>query len=371
MRITDSMIRERILYNMNSALTKVQVAQTQIATGKRVLKPSDDPIAIAKSTNLRALLRDNEQYQRNIDDALGWLETTELAVSSMLEVITEIKEIAVDGASDTKDASERATLAAQVDTLIERLIDSANTIYDGRFVFAGTYTLTTPYSLQYSVSGEAVVFTDGQWLELGNARIVSGSVTVTDGGATTFVEGTDYEIDYDSGRIRRLAGGSMNPGVGYVISYDTETTSQVELMVPDTQGDLNREIAEGVYEPVNVGGEEVLNSSVDIFSLFIDVKNSLFRNDGTAVNQALDKIDSAVNQVSSSLGMIGATRRGFDLARAKLDTENTNFKALISSLEDIDLAEVMVRFEAERTAYEAALAASATMLNTSLLDFLR
>jgi flagellar hook-associated protein 3 FlgL len=371
MRITDSMIRERILYNMNSARSEVQMAQTQIATGKRVLRPSDDPIAVAKSTNLRALLRDNEQYQRNIDGALGWLETTELAVNNMIEIITEFKEIGVEGASDTEDASERATLAAQVETLIERLIDSANVTYDGRFVFAGTYTLTRPYSLQHSVSGEAVVFTDGQWLELGNPRIVSGSATVTDGGATTFVEGTDYEIDYEAGRIRRLPGGSMNPGTGYVISYDTETTTQVELMVPDTQGNLNREIAEGVYEPVNVGGEEVLNSGVDIFSLLIDVKNSLFRNDGVAVNQALDEIDAAINQISSSLGMIGATRRGFDLAQAKLDTENTNFKALISSLEDADLAEVIVRFQADQTAYEAALAASGTILNTSLLDFLR
>jgi flagellar hook-associated protein 3 FlgL len=120
-----------------------------------------------------------------------------------------------------------------------------------------------------------------------------------------------------------------------------------------------------------VGGEEVLNSGVDIFSLLIDVKNSLFRNDGVAVNQALDEIDAAINQISSSLGMIGATRRGFDLAQAKLDTENTNFKALISSLEDADLAEVIVRFQADQTAYEAALAASGTILNTSLLDFLR
>lgn len=371
MRISDSMIKERILFSMNAARGKVQVAQTQIATGKRVLKPSDDPIAISKSMKVRALLRDNEQYQRNIDDALAWIESTEAALSSMVEVITELKEIAVDGASDSKDASERANLAAQVETLIERLVDLANVTYDGRFVFAGTYTLTIPYGLEYAVSDENVVFTDGQWLDLASPRIVHGSVTVSDGGATTFVEGTDYEIDYESGHIRRLTGGSMSPGVAYFISYDTETVCGVELLVPDTDGKLNREIAEGVYEPVNVGGQEVLSSNVDVFSLLIDVKNLLLRNDGAAVNRALDEIDSAIEQTSSSLGMIGATRRGFDLAGARLDTENTNFRALISSLEDVDLAEVMVNFQAEQTAYEAALAASATMLTTSLLDFLR
>lgn len=371
MRISDSMIRERVLFNMNAARTKVQVAQTRIATGKRVLKPSDDPIAISKSTNLRALLRDNEQYQRNIDDALGWVETSELGVSAMIEVITEMKEIAVEGASDTKDASERANLAAQVETLIERLVDSANTTYDGRFVFAGTHTLTTPYALSYSVSDEAVIFTGGEWLEIDNAKIVTGSVEVTDGGSTTFVEGIDFEIDYENGQIRRLTGSSMSPGVSYVMSYDTQTTARVELMVPDTQGRLNREIAEGVYEPVNVGGEALLNSNVDILSLLVGVKTALLRDDGAAVGQAIDQIDSAVDQVASSLGLIGAMQRGFDLAQARLDTENTNLKSLISSLEDADLPEAMVNYQAEQTAYEAALSASAMLLNTSLLDFVR
>jgi flagellar hook-associated protein 3 FlgL len=370
MRITDAMIRERILCNMNASLNKVQIAQTQIATGKRVLKPSDDPMAISRSTKIKALLRDNEQFQKNISSAFAWIESSEHAVSQMVEVLTELKELAVDGASDTNGAPERAALALQANTLLERLVDLVNTTFDGRFIFAGTHTLTSPYSISSSVVDEGVVFTADEWLDLGNARIVEGSVTLS-GGTVTFVEGTDYEIDYETGAVRRLAAGAMVPGTAYQISYDTESIAAVDLTVPATGGAINREIAQGVYEPINVGGEEILNSRVDIFSLMADVKNSLFRNDGEAVSQAIADIDSALDQASGTLAKIGAARNGFDLAQAKLDTENTNLKALISSLEDADLAEVLVNFRAEQTAYEAALAASATIMNTSLLNFLR
>jgi flagellar hook-associated protein 3 FlgL len=370
MRVSDVMIREWILRNMNSARHKLQIAQTQIASGKRVLKPSDDPIAVSKSMNVRALLRDNVQFQRNIDDALGWIESTELAANGLSEIITELMEIAIDGATDTKSANERANLAEQVDTLLHRLVDLANTRCGDRYIFAGTYTLEAPYSVSHSVTDEPFSFPDDQWVELDNPRMVQGSVVVTDGGSTTFVEGIDYEVDYGAGRVRRLATGSMNIGVGYNVSYDTETASAVHLMVPATDGKINREIAGGVYENVNVGGEDILNSRVDIISLMIDLKESLFRNDGAAVNQALNDIDTAIDQTSSSLGTIGATQRAFQLAQARLDTENTNLKAIISSLEDAELADVIVRFQAEQMAYESALAASATVLNTSLLNFL-
>ena len=369
MRITDAMIRERILCNMNASLSKVQIAQTQIATGKRVLKPSDDPVAISRSTKVKALLRDNEQFQKNITDAFAWIESSELAVTQMVEVLTELKELAVAGASDTNGPEERAALALQVNTLLERLVDLANTTFDGRSMFAGTHTLTLPYAASSSVAGESVIFAADEWLDLDNARIVEGSATVSEG-PVTFVEGTDYEIDYETGAIRRLAGGAMVPGTTYEVSYDTESVAAVALAVPATGGAINREIAQGVYEPINIGGEEILNSRVDIFSLLTDVKNSLFRNDGEGVSQAIADIDSALDQTSGTLAKIGAMRNGFDLAQAKLDTENTNLKALISSLEDADLAEVLVNFQAEQTAYEAALAASATIMNTSLLNFL-
>jgi flagellar hook-associated protein 3 FlgL len=371
MRVTAAMVRSRILYNMSSALDVLQVTQTQIASGKRILKPSDDPVGMSKALNLRTVLRDNQQFMENIDDATGWMTGTEAAVSDMVMLLTELKEAAVSGSNDTKGEPERAAIAEQIEHLLESLIDMANTKYGDRYVFAGTHTLTRPYSADYSVDSEGFTFVDDQWLDLGHTRIESGSVSVSDGLGGVFTEGVDYEIDYAAGRIRRLGGGSMGTGVAYSVSYTSENITGVDLNVPDTTGLVNREIAQGVYESINLGGEEILNSGTDIFGLLMDVRDSLYRNDGAGVAAELDTIEAAIDQVNTGLGRMGALQRSFGLTRGRLETENTNLQALISRVEDADLAEVAMKLQLKQTAYEAALAAAASIMNTSLINFLR
>ncbi len=371
MRVTAAMVRSRILHNMSSTLDVLQVTQTQLATGKRVLKPSDDPVATAKALGLRTVLRDNSQFMKNIDDASGWMTVTEAAVDDMTALLTELKEAAVSGADDTKGESERAAIAEQVEHLLESLIDIANTRYDDRYVFAGTHTLTRPYSATHSIDAEGFVLVDDEWLDLDHSRLAPGSVVVSDGVGVTFTEDVDYEVDYATGRIRRIATGAMSTGVPYSVSYASENVIGVNLDAPDTTGLVRREIAQGVLEGINLGGEEVLNSGTDIFGLLMDVRDALYRNDGASVSASLDTIDAAVNQVNTALGKMGALQRSFELTRGRLETENTNLQALISRLEDADMAEVAMKLQNKQMAYEAALATAASIMNTSILNYLR
>jgi flagellin-like hook-associated protein FlgL len=371
MRVTAAMVRSRILHNMSSSLDVLQLCQTQLATGKRILRPSDDAVGTAKALNMRTLLRDNNQFMENIDDASGWLTDSEAAIDQMASLMNEFKEIAVSGANDTKGEPERAALAEQVEDLIERLLDLVNTRYGDRYIFAGTHTLTRPYSAVCSVDAENFSFPDDEWLDLGNARIESGSVTVADGLGGTYTEGVDYEIDYAAGRIRRIPAGSMTTGTGYTISYTSENITGVNLDVPGTDGSVNREVAQGVYEAINLGGESLLNSGTDVFSLLMDVRDRLYRNDGASVSAELDNIDAALDQISRGLGGTGALQRSFELTRTRLETENANLQALISRLEDADIAEVTMKLQTKQMAYEAALASAATIMNTNLLSFIK
>jgi flagellar hook-associated protein 3 FlgL len=371
MRVTGKMLRDKVLYNIQSSLERMQFAQTQVATGKRILKPSDDAVAVSKTLKVRNLLADNEQYQRNMDDGVGWVDSTEPALDAASGLLAELKEIALSGASDTNGADERRALAEQVEGLLEEMVQLANTQYDQRYVFAGTYTLTRPYSATRSISDEPVTLPDSGWTDLTNGKLEMGSVTVRGSSSQVYVEGTDYEIDYTAGRIRRLTTGEIPAGDACQISYGTQGVCRVDLNAPGTDGALRREVAPGVWEQVNIGGEEFLNSGVNAFDLMVRVKNALYKNDGAAVNQTLNDVDTAFDQVSAALGEVGHVRKSFDLAGARLDTQNVNLKAMMSGLEDADLAEVMVRFQAERAAYESALSAAGNIMNTSLINFLQ
>ncbi len=371
MRITGRMLRSKILDNITSALGRLQVSQTQMATGRRILKPSDDAIGISKSLRLKSLLEDKQQFQKNIEDAFGWLDSSEVAVDSMVSIVIELKEIAIEGANDTKTASERHTLAEQVEHLIERLLTLINKTYGDRYLFSGTFTKTPPYSSTYQVEDEVLNLDGSDWTELGNARIKEGTVTVEGPGGETYAEGVDYEIDYSTGMIRRLEGGSMNPADTFTVSYETETIAGVTLNVASTSGKINREVARGVYLEVNIGAEEILASDVNVFSVMITVKTALYRNDGSAVNASLDDIERALSQVSDRLARLGNRRNSFELANARLDTEIINLQANISKIEDADMAEVLVRFQAQQVAYESALAAASKMMDMSLINFIR
>ena len=371
MRVTNKMLRDKVVYNIQAAFERMQVAQTQIATGKRVLKPSDDAIAVAKTLKIRNLLGDNAQYQRNIDDGAGWLDNTEPVLDSMSTLVADLKDIALKGASDEKGAAEREALGRQVEGLLEELLTLANSRYDQRYIFSGTHTLTQPYSESRSVTDEPVTLADEAWADLGNAKLEQGSVTVRGSSGSLYAEGADYEVDYSAGKIRRLAGGAIPAGEACTVSYGSEGICAVNREVPSTEGAIKREVAPGVWEQINVGGEEVLTSDVDLFDLMVRMKNALFKNDSAGVNQTIDEVTGALDQVSAAMGKIGVAHQGFDLASARMDTQNVNLEALKSNLENADLAEVAVRLQAEQMAYQSALAAAAQILNTSLINFLQ
>jgi flagellar hook-associated protein 3 FlgL len=370
MRVTGKMIRQKILNNTNTAMERLQFAQTQMAKGKRILKPSDDPLSLAKAVRSKALLADNRQFLRNIGDALSWLENTEPELDAMVTVLTELKETAVEGASDTKTAGQRQVLAQEVEGLLERLVDLANTQFGGKYVFAGTYTTTAPYGASRAVTGETVGFPGLEYVDLDHAGIAQGSVTVTGPMGAVYTEGVDYEIDLAAGRIRRLEDGGIGAGDTYLVSFETEGISSVTLAVPGTDGDLVREVAPGLHEKINTGGEEIFSSRVDIFDLLVRVKDELLRNNGVGVNEALDDIEAALDHVASVLSDNGLKQSAFRLAESRLESEMVNLEALISGYEDADMAEVLVRFQTEQTAYESALAAAAEIMNTSLINFI-
>ena len=371
MRVTGKMIRDSVLYNMNATMERLQRYQTQLATGKRLLRPSDDPVCASKSVTMRALLADSQQFLSNIDDGIGWLDNTEPVIDEILTLVMDFKDIAIKGANDTNSESERAVLAEEIERLLEELVRLADTSYGHRYVFAGTYTRTTPYQASYSVEGESVTLPDLSWINLANARLSEGSVVVSGPMGEVYTEGVDYEIDYRLGMLRRLNGGAMDAATTYSISYGTDTISSIDLLVPDTAGGLNREVAEGVYQKINTGGEDILRSRVDIPALLVAVKTALYRDDGVQVNQALDDVETALEQVASVIAQTGVRRNGLDLARSRLESEIVNVKSVISRFEDADMAEVMVLFETQQMAYQSALSAAAEIMTTSLVNFIR
>ena len=140
MRITNNMLINNMLSNLNTNLTRMNRYQNQLATGKKITLPSDDPIVASRALKLRTDVAEIEQYQRNVDDADSWMEITETTLAQMGQVMHRVRELAVQGSNGTTTPEDLDKSRQEVEQLKIQMTHLANTTYAGRYIFSGYKT---------------------------------------------------------------------------------------------------------------------------------------------------------------------------------------------------------------------------------------
>ena len=144
MRITNKMMTNNMLHNINTNKTNMTNLENKYASGMAIQKPSDDPIVAVRALKLRTNLSElNQYYEKNIPDAMSWMDVTESALRTTSELITQIHTYCDQGANDTLAVSERDSIAKNLVALKEQIYSEGNSNYAGRFVFTG-YKTSTP-----------------------------------------------------------------------------------------------------------------------------------------------------------------------------------------------------------------------------------
>lgn len=140
MRVTSSMMFANTLRDLNSSLGRLQKTQTQLSTGRRITKASDDPTGTANAMMLRKQLNRLEQRSRSLADASGWLETADSKLTSGLETLARAKEIAVRAANSggLVDVNARLAMATELRSIRSDMLSLANATYGSRSIFNGT-----------------------------------------------------------------------------------------------------------------------------------------------------------------------------------------------------------------------------------------
>ena len=140
MRITNNMLINNVLLNVSNNLNRTQKYQSQLATGKKITMPSDDPIVASKALKLRTDVAEILQYRRNCDDATSWMDITEATLNQIGEVIHRFREISVQAANGTNTEDDIEKIRTEAEELKTQLIHLANTTYAGRHIFSGFKT---------------------------------------------------------------------------------------------------------------------------------------------------------------------------------------------------------------------------------------
>jgi flagellar hook-associated protein 3 FlgL len=402
MRVTMKELTKRMQYVISERYYDLAKIQEQLSTGKRILKPSDQPIDTANDLKLKTTIAQDTQFHTNIEDGLSFMNVTDTAMLSMNSIMQRLRELAVQGATDTVSAGDRIAIQKEVDQLFRQLITLTNTNYKGDYIFSGTNSKIAPFPIVQSKADSPADYTklkmasyDGTLLGVGfpaqlrNAFDNTAMTNILPGsfklhiGAVEYIEGRDFTIDYENGTITPLVAplaANVTPGTAnyaaaaFKISFDSVSRGRDVFgnTVANT-GDVLREIEPDVTMAINIAGDELIQNAqagIDMMGTMVRFGQSLLSNNRAGVTTAIGEIDKTFQAILNAQSKNGAKTNRFETTLSRNEQQTTEATGLSSNLEDVDMADAATKFSLMQTVYNAALKSAAMTMQHSLVDYL-
>jgi flagellar hook-associated protein 3 FlgL len=379
---------------------KLNQTQLQLATGKKVLKPSDDPAVATQLLNLSSLKANNLQFDRNIDTAQNELELQESVLASSGNVLQRVRELLIQANNGTQGLETRAAIADEISNLAGELLQLANSKSpSGEYIFAG-YNSRTP---AFAKSDAGFVYQGDQGQRL--LQVSEGTqLAVRDNGADVFQGMTTGD-----GRFL-LETPASNTGNGLVkmsstidAISDSYTITFIQANPGDpllysVSGDVSGAVVTGTFaagEAINFNGISIeiegslengdsyaINRSVrqDVFQSVQAIANALLAGAETGakssklandLGQSISTMDQALEHLQSRRTIVGNRLQALDTRASENADGLLRLERQTSELNDLDFAEAVSRLNLQTTALQAAQQSYIKIQGLSLFNYLR
>jgi flagellar hook-associated protein 3 FlgL len=157
MRVADSFryqLYETTLSNLKAQMDK---STQEVASGKKVMVPSDDPSSYAQNLQILTQQSQNTQYKSNLDSLQALGSYYQTSVNSLGNILSSVQQLAVEMASSTADVNSRSTASQQVNDIIQQFVTLGNTKVGNTYVFGGTKANNPAYAADGTFLGSAQV----------------------------------------------------------------------------------------------------------------------------------------------------------------------------------------------------------------------
>lgn len=158
MRITNNIITQNIISSLQQNMREIASLQQKISSGQNIHRLSDDPPSLWQVISLKERLVSQEQYHRNIEDGLLWLNEVDRSLDSANQILQKALDISLWGANVDSGTVDLQALVTETDSLINQMLDVVNTPLGERYVFAGYHKGEKPFLRQGTETGEEIVF---------------------------------------------------------------------------------------------------------------------------------------------------------------------------------------------------------------------
>ena len=302
-RMTQGMMNRGAQTGLQAGLNRLAKVQEQLTTGRVINRPSDDPTGATSAMRIRASVVEQQQYVRNANDGLGWLNQADSTLASATDQVRRAYEIALQGVNDGSLGQQaRDALATEIDQIRAGLVSTSNAAYLNRPVFGG---------------------------------VTAGAVA--------------YGPDL------------VDP---------TKTVYLAASPVP-TQG-VVRAVADGATVRVDIEGPDVFGADGDsVFDHLGALSTALKSGDAAGISAAVSALQVDRERITNAQPDIGARTKRVEQARDAASDAELRLTSSLSEVENTDLVKASVDLKLQEVAYQAALSATARVMQPSLLDFLR
>ncbi|CAM3979587.1 flagellar hook-associated protein FlgL [Mesobacillus zeae] len=140
MRITQSMVSNNSLKNLSESYRRMDKYQEQLATGKKITRPSDDPVVAMKGMFYRSNLSEVEQFKRNLSELYLWMENSEAGIEQTNKGLQRVRELVIQGKNGTLNPEDKKAVATEIEQIQKDIVSIANSQVAGRYIFHGTDT---------------------------------------------------------------------------------------------------------------------------------------------------------------------------------------------------------------------------------------
>lgn len=324
MRITNASMVRSHLYDTQNNLTNMSKINQQISTGKVINTVSDDPHKAIKIMNINNEIKYTEKYNSNIDETVGWMNTTDGALESTGNLLNEIKETILKVGNGTYSQNEMKSLNADINEKIKQLADTLNSTYGGKYLFGGSSVDDAPITVIENPDGTVK-------LEFSKDR-----------NGQTIPNTDDLKADISSG-----INIDYNISVGEILNIKDGNGNTVNLL------------------------DEINNLSTLMNDIANGDEQTAAKAKETLLNDTKGKIDTLFDHVVNERTSLGVRVSTAEKIKELNDEDILNIQDVLSKTQDTDVVEKFIELKSAEMIYQASIQVGAKLIQPTILDYIR
>ena len=331
MRVTQSMLSNNMLLNLNRSYGKMSKLQDQLNSGSKITRPSDDPVIAVKGMGYRRDLGRVEQYTRNMNEVNNWLDASDESLNQVGEQMKRVRELVIQAANGTNSIDEREKIKTEIDQIRKHLQEVGNTKIADRYIFSGTNTGKALFGPDTDANGNKTINAD-------YTNLVNNTVITT--GATA-----DQKINAPNGEVK-------------IEIYD-DLQIQVNTPGADLFGNLDALMGKI---------SELLDPKRSPLATSEEISSAL---GGFSSTSTSDDITTLHNKVLEAQADIGARQNRVEMMENRLSIREVSVTKQLSNNEDVDYSKAITELVTSESIHQAALSVGAKIIQQTLVDFIR